>query len=544
MDLNPRHGHGYPGHGHSPDAPDPRRSGDGYPEDARRSDDYLGNDLPAEGYRAEGFRSDEPEADRYQAGFSGHGAPYSENGYPESAYSDNSYTDNSYTGSSYPENSFGEGGYPQRDGYPENTYPDGAYPGSGYPTEPGRYRDSEYRGEYAEHSYEPSAYPGRAYSDAAYPGEGFTGGEGYPADTDPATMLLGQRNASETESDGNEDEVMRCPVCVAPNYADARYCEACGFAFAGAPVDGGDEDHREIDLGPLAGVCDRGVRHTTNEDAMGVAIVHGTLIAVVCDGVSTTPGSGEASAAAAATATAILADAVRAHGPGEAVPYEARAGSAANEVLDVLDEYAEYDEPRTAPRRISGGFGPDEADAALHTAVEAAQATIAQLSAAEGRMAPSCTFAAAIITPPSVDGPGMVTVGWVGDSRVYLLGPRWCERLTADDTWAAEAARAGLIPASEAETHRRAHTLTRWLGGDADDVTPHTAAFPIETPATVIVCSDGLWNYSSRPDVLASLVNHLDPEAAALDVARHLIDFAIDQGGHDNITVVAARVTG
>ena len=338
-------------------------------------------------------------------------------------------------------------------------------------------------------------------------------------------------------------DVIRCPVCAAPNYPDAHYCEDCGFSFSGPPVSGGDADRREIDLGDIAGVCDRGIRHTTNEDAMGVAVVHDILIAVVCDGVSTTPGSDEASAAAAATATAVLADAIRAHGPGQPVSPAEAGGHRADDVLDILEPaYDDYDEPRTAPRRLSSTFGPDEAEAAMHDAVEAAQATISQLSAAEGRLAPSCTFAAAIIMPESEDGPGMVTVGWIGDSRVYLLGPRWCERLTADDTWAAEAARAGLIPASEAETHRRAHTLTRWLGGDAEDIAPHTASFPIETPATVVVCSDGLWNYASRPDVLAALVNQLSPSARPLEIARHLADFAVDQGGHDNITVVAARV--
>lgn len=341
-----------------------------------------------------------------------------------------------------------------------------------------------------------------------------------------------------------DDGLSRCPVCAAPIYVDDHYCEVCGHALIGPDPVHGDDDHSEIDLGELAGVCDRGVRHTTNEDAMGVAIVYGTLIAVVCDGVSTTPGSGEASAAAAATSLAVIADAVRAHGPGQPVRQDSRAGrggSRAEEMLDILEPSYDY-EPRTAPRAIVGGFTPEDAESALHAAVDAAQSTIAQLSAAEGRMAPSCTFAAAIITPPTPDGPGMVTVGWVGDSRVYLLGPRWCERLTADDTWAAEAARAGLIPASEAETHRRAHTLTRWLGGDVEDVAPHTEIFPIEAPATVLVCSDGLWNYASRPDVMAALVNQLPARAEAIDVARHLIDFAIDAGGHDNITVVAARV--
>jgi serine/threonine protein phosphatase PrpC len=361
-------------------------------------------------------------------------------------------------------------------------------------------------------------------------GSGYGGGSGYD---------LPERGMPERGRSLIDERATRCPRCLVVVYGDARYCESCGFALQGPAVVSGDEDHREKDLGQIAGVCDRGVRHTTNEDAMGVAEVFGTLIAVVCDGVSTTPGSGEASAAAAATATAILAEAVRAHGPSRAVPV-----GRTSDTLDILDtaDGDDYGDPVTLPATWVGGFGPEQAELALHKAVQAAQDTIAQLSAAEGRMAPSCTIAAAIISPPSGGGPRTVTIGWVGDSRVYLLGPRWSERLSADDTWAAEAARAGLIPAAEAETHRRAHTLTRWLGGDAEDVAPHTAVFPIEAPATVLVCSDGLWNYASRPDVMAAIVNQLPPDADAVEVGRHLVEFAIDQGGHDNITVIAARV--
>jgi len=370
-------------------------------------------------------------------------------------------------------------------------------------------------------------------------GSGHRGGSGYDARTEPRERIVPERGRSLID-----ERTDRCPRCAAAVYDDDRYCEACGFSLVGPPVTSGDSDHRETDLGAMAGVSDRGVRHSSNEDAMGVAEVYGTLIAVVCDGVSTTPGSAQASSAAAATATAILADAIRAHGPGRPVPVGRGGRSPSEEMLDVLepsdDDYG--DDPVTVPATMVGGFGPEEAELALHQAVHAAQDVIAELSAAEGRMAPSCTIAAAIISPPTADGPSTVTVGWVGDSRVYLLGPRWSERLTADDTWAAEAARAGLIPASEAETHRRAHTLTRWLGGDAEDVAPHTAVFPIEAPATVLVCSDGLWNYASRPDVMAAIINQLRPEAEAVEVARHLIDFAIDQGGHDNITVVAIRV--
>ena len=70
---------------------------------------------------------------------------------------------------------------------------------------------------------------------------------------------------------------------------------------------------------------------------------------------------------------------------------------------------------------------------------------------------------------------------------------------------------------------------------------PKKAVSDCKAPATGLVCSDGLWNYASRPDVLATLVAQA-PGDSALDVARHLTDFAIDRGGHDNITTVAARI--
>lgn len=398
-------------------------------------------------------------------------------------------------------------------------------------TSPGRRKASMENGMTVEHD---------AASGYDVDGSGYDGSSGYAAGAvgpDQPGHATAERGRSLID-----ERAHRCPRCAVVLHDEVRFCDSCGFSLFGPAVVTGEPDHLEKDLGDVAGVSDRGVRHTTNEDAMGIAQVYGTIITVVCDGVSTTPGSAQASAAAVTTATAMLADAVRAHGRGRPEPVGGPQDRGYEDHGYEDRRYDGYDEPATVPTGLVGGFGPEEAELALHHAVHAAQDTIARLSATEGRMAPSCTIAAAIITPPTADRPRMVTVGWVGDSRVYLLGPQWSDRLTEDDTWSAEAARAGLIHPSEAETHRRAHTLTRWLGGDAEDVAPHTAVFEIEAPATVLICSDGLWNYASRPDVMAAIVGELPPDADSLHVARHLVEFAIDQGGHDNITVIAARV--
>ncbi|OHV34875.1 hypothetical protein BCD49_23010 [Pseudofrankia sp. EUN1h] len=294
-----------------------------------------------------------------------------------------------------------------------------------------------------------------------------------------------------------------CPACSSAAVGDDGYCLDCGL-WLGSAHPG---DHVEVDLGRLAGVSDRGLVHRHNEDAMGLRLVawpdpataDGTgtaAIAVVCDGVSTVPGSGPAAALAAQAATTTLADwlaAARPHAPA-----------------------------------VQG---------ALRAATERAQR--AMPAAPAGDPAPSCTFAAAIVTGTDL------TVGWLGDSRVYLLGSDGgALRLTADDTLAAEAVRAGIIPPEAADTAPGAHTITRWLSPDRVEARPSVAFVPVTGPGRIVVCTDGLWNYASGVSELAAHVADLPPGASALAVARHLTKVALRAGGRDNITVVVIDMPG
>jgi len=53
-------------------------------------------------------------------------------------------------------------------------------------------------------------------------------------------------------------------------------------------------------------------------------------------------------------------------------------------------------------------------------------------------------------------------------------------------------------------------------------------------PGRVLVCSDGVFRY--RPE--AAELAKITPAKSPLDTARDLVSFALDQGGHDNITAV------
>lgn len=288
-----------------------------------------------------------------------------------------------------------------------------------------------------------------------------------------------------------------CVACRAGRVDLDGYCENCGHAQPR------ERDHMEQELGTVAAVSDRGLRHHRNEDAFAVSAAalpdaSPAVVAIVCDGVSSATRPDEASAAAAASANESLLTAL--------------------------------------PR----GTHPQQA---MHEAIVAAAEAVNALAPEPGRAsehephrhqnAPACTIVGAVVAS------GLLVVGWIGDSRAYWVpddrgGPP--ARLTEDDSWAAQMVAAGLMNEAEAYADERAHAITGWLGADAYELEPHTASFKPDRPGVVVVCTDGLWNYAEGADDMARV---LPPDAAArpLHAARVLVGHALDGGGHDNVTV-------
>jgi PPM family protein phosphatase len=279
-----------------------------------------------------------------------------------------------------------------------------------------------------------------------------------------------------------------CIACGATDIAADGFCEQCGRAQPAG------RDRMEYDLGPVAGVGDRGRHRARNEDSMAFARIGPAddpraVVAVVCDGVASTERADQASQAAADAAVEVLADAV-------------------------LEERADLSAATTA-------------------AVAAATAQVSELAQQEpAGTSPSCTFVSAVVTPEEV------TVGWVGDSRAYWLsGATPSRRLTVDDTIAAQLVAAGMDEAEAAQVFH-AHALSSWIGADAGEVEPHVITVRPEGPGAVLLCSDGLWNYLPEADELAE---RLPPDSARvppLATATDLTELALELGGHDNITVV------
>ncbi len=103
------------------------------------------------------------------------------------------------------------------------------------------------------------------------------------------------------------DPLVTCSACGHATATVDRFCEACGRALsASATQPPGPVDRTEFDHGRIAAVSDRGLLHERNEDAYVIDVVGDRVIAVVCDGVSTSTAPELAARIGADTAARVL----------------------------------------------------------------------------------------------------------------------------------------------------------------------------------------------------------------------------------------------
>lgn len=290
--------------------------------------------------------------------------------------------------------------------------------------------------------------------------------------------------------------VASCPRCGGRIDFDG-YCEQCG-----AKAPSVREHFAENPAGWVAGICDRGIKHARNEDAMAMdasAEIGGRAVLVVCDGVSMSADSDKASLAAARSA------------------------------VNHLASRREWDLADVAPGSPAHTMLVEAAEVANEAVLENSDLTEASPA--------SCTLAIGLVS-----GRRLVAAN-LGDSRVYWLPDAGAAMLlSTDDSMAQEQIAAGM-EREEAETGVHGHVITKWLGRDAPEIEPNVNAALAEGPGWLLVCSDGLWNYASDPALMGRLVAHFSQlDADPLRLARALVGWANEQGGHDNITVALARI--
>jgi len=236
---------------------------------------------------------------------------------------------------------------------------------------------------------------------------------------------------------------------------------------------------------------DTGRRRESNEDALLADVDNGVF--VVADGVG--------GRAAGEVASRITIDAFQEAAPKLAQAVRAYAAqpewSTRNAVLELLDSVCQ-----TASRRVF-----DEAES-------------------KGRRGMTTTLVATVL------GGGSAFIAHVGDSRGFLVRDGLIRQLTEDHSMVNELVRSGQMSRDQALRSRYRNVITRAVGL-YPTVQADLMSLEVLPGDRILLCSDGLTDMVDQTRIeVVSAENDLDTAGKAL------IEEALQEGGHDNVTVV------
>ena len=132
-----------------------------------------------------------------------------------------------------------------------------------------------------------------------------------------------------------------------------------------------------------------------------------------------------------------------------------------------------------------------------------------------------------------------LTIGHVGDSRLYTISPNGIRKLTKDHSPVGEREDAREISEAEAMRHPRRHEVFRDVGSaerdkDEDDYVDVVQA-SIERDCAILLCTDGLSDMLPAASIERLIRSNAGNPDAVVDA---LVAAANEAGGKDNITVV------
>ncbi len=128
-------------------------------------------------------------------------------------------------------------------------------------------------------------------------------------------------------------------------------------------------------------------------------------------------------------------------------------------------------------------------------------------------------------------------ISQIGDTRLYLYRNKNLEQITEDQNFVSELVRLGIITEEQAAFHPQRNAVTQAIGA-IDEIEPKHQKLEIQPNDILLLCSDGLTGMVS--DIEIQLI--LGSSESLEDIPSILIDTANTNGGHDNITVVVAKI--
>ena len=124
----------------------------------------------------------------------------------------------------------------------------------------------------------------------------------------------------------------------------------------------------------------------------------------------------------------------------------------------------------------------------------------------------------------------------VGDSRCYICNKDSITQITTDHSLVYDLISRGLITREEAKEHPRRNVITRAIGSE-ENVDVDIFISDLHINDVVLLCSDGLYNMVSDEEIKNTL------RRFGTNVSKRLIKSANENGGIDNISAVAVKIS-
>lgn len=132
---------------------------------------------------------------------------------------------------------------------------------------------------------------------------------------------------------------------------------------------------------------------------------------------------------------------------------------------------------------------------------------------------------------------GLAIVANVGDSRTYLYRTGSLQQITVDHSKVYRLMETQQISRDEIYTHPERNQIYRNLG-DKAVVDVDIFAIELEPNDLLLLCCDGLWEMARDTGIEQILAEENDLSIAC----QRLVEQANEAGGHDNISVILARI--
>ena len=218
------------------------------------------------------------------------------------------------------------------------------------------------------------------------------------------------------------------------------------------------------------------------------------------------------------------------HTPALLVVADGVGGAASGEIASLMATDTMFIELR---RRYESEWPrtPAGVEAALRSAMSSANHVIFTYASGNPQHRGMATTATLALVHHSV-----ITIAQVGDSRAYLVRGGEARQITKDQSLIQRLIDAGEMTEGEAAHSDRRNIILQALGSEAT-VIPDMYREQAEVGDVLVLCSDGLSNLVGANDIARIALADDNMET----VCERLVSCANSRGGHDNITVVAAR---